>query len=83
LDNPVVTTSAANGSRLLIAAGATAEKLNLRVQGRPGSSVTIRRSPDFSAWTFVQDVFNQTGDSTIEVDLNAFGSPTFFQTDGN
>jgi len=67
----------------LIAAGATGNKLNLRVQGQPGSAVTIRRSTDFNSWTFVQDVSNQTGDSTIEVDLNAFGSPIFFRANGN
>ncbi len=83
IDNLVVTTSAANGSRLVIGQGGGPASLNLKVQSLPGASVTIRRSSDFAVWEFVQSVFNPTGELVIPVAPAQFGSPTFFRAEGN
>jgi len=83
LDNLVVLSSSADGSRLVVSPQAGTGKLNLRVQSLPGSVVTIRRTSDFAEWTFFQDVFNQTGETVIEADPAQLGSPTFFRAEGN
>ncbi|MBI1177449.1 hypothetical protein GC207_08420 [bacterium] len=83
IDNLVVTSSTPNGSRLLVEPQAGTTKLNLRVQSQPGVNVTVRQTTDFSTWSPLQSVFNQTGETTIEVDPSQLGPHTFFRSEGN
>ncbi len=79
LDNLVVISSTSTGSRLVVSPQAGTGKLNLRVQSQPGVNVTIRRSSDFVSWPLFQSVFNQAGETTLEVDAAQLGSPVFFR----